>query len=68
MTYEFRDWFACPECGTREDVSTLAYRTEIVFECGDCGTVSEFAIGEHPPLRNLDVDAIEDLAGERDGE
>jgi transcription elongation factor Elf1 len=61
MTYQFQDWFACPECGERDRVSTLAHRTDIVFECYECSQTSEFVIGEDISLRNLDIDAIEDL-------
>lgn len=68
MGHEFQDWFACPGCGERDGVSSLAHRTEIVFECYECGLVSEFVIGEDISLRNLDVDAIADLADEQIGE
>lgn len=60
MDYDFQDWFGCPGCDSPEGVSTLAYKTEIVFECHDCGLVSEFAIGEDVSLQNLDIDAIEE--------
>lgn len=61
MEYSFQDWFACPKCGERDGVSTLAHETEIVFECYECGLVSEFVIGEAISLRNLDVEAIAEL-------
>lgn len=59
--YKFRDWFACPECDGRDDVSTLSHKTEMVFECHECGLISEFVIGEDTSLRNLDVSSIEEL-------
>lgn len=65
MDHRFRDWFACPECGGQEAVSTLAHETEIVFECHECGLVSEFVIGEDISLQNLDAGAITDRAEER---
>lgn len=58
--YTFQDWFRCPECDEQERVSTLSYKTEIIFECHECGTISEFVIGEDISLQNLDADAIED--------
>lgn len=64
MANRFRDWCSCPECGERDEVSTLAHRTEIVFECYDCGLVSKFEIGEALSLQNLDTDAIADSAEE----
>lgn len=58
MEYGFRDWFACPGCGDRESIGTLAHETEIVFECHECGQRSEYVIGEDVPLQGLDIDAI----------
>lgn len=68
MGYSFRDWFACPNCDEREEVSTLAHRTEIVFECYDCGLTAAFVIGEDISLQNLDIDAIADLTDGQSGE
>lgn len=65
MGFTFQDWFGCPECEEQEGVSTLAYKTEIVFECHKCGLVSEFVIGEDLPIQNLDVDTISERADER---
>lgn len=65
MGYEFQDWFACPGCDEQDRVSTLAYKTEIVFECYECGVISEFEIGEDMPLRNLDMNTIAELADEK---
>lgn len=62
MDHGFRDWFACPECEEREEVSSLAHGTDIVFEYYDCGLVSEFVIGEDVSLQSLDVDAIREHA------
>lgn len=59
--YRFRDWFACPECDGRDDVSTLSHKTEMVFECHECGLISEFVMGEDTSLRNLDANAIAGL-------
>lgn len=64
MEYRFRDWFACPECGGREEVSTLAYDTDIVFECYECGLVSEFVVGEDASLQNLDSDSMREAPDE----
>lgn len=63
MEYRFQEWFACPECGERDDVSTLAHGTDIVFECYECGLVSEYALGEGVALRDLDAEAIEGETG-----
>lgn len=65
MEFQFRDWFACPECDERDQVSGLAHDTDIVFECYECGTISEFTFGEDPPLQDVDVKAIRDRADER---
>jgi len=62
MEYRFREWFACPECGARDDVSTLAHEVEIAFECYECGLTAEYVIGEDISLQNLDVDAIAEAA------
>lgn len=59
--YRFSDWFACPKCDGRDDVSTLSHKTEMVFECHECGLISEFVIGEDPSLGNLDAKAITEL-------
>lgn len=67
MGFQFRDWFACPECDEREGVSAFAHDTDIVFECYECGTISEFRFGEDPPLQNLDVEAIHEQADEQPG-
>ena len=64
MSYTFQDWFACPECDERDVVSSFAHRTDIVIECYGCGQISEFTIGEDIPLKNLDTDAIVELAKE----
>jgi transcription elongation factor Elf1 len=58
--YPFQDWFRCPECDEQERVSMLPHKTEIIFECHECETISEFVIGEDIPLQNLDFDDIED--------
>jgi uncharacterized Zn finger protein len=58
--YRFRDWVACPECEEREEVSTLAHKTDIVFECYECGLVSEFELSEENSFQNLDANAIVD--------
>lgn len=60
--HRFRDWFACPDCGADDGVSSLAHGTEIVFECHSCGLVSEYVIGQDVSLQNLDLAAIKDLA------
>lgn len=65
MGYKFRDWFECPDCEEHEEVSTLAFETQIVFECHECGVTSAFVIGEDLPLRNLDSDAIAERTDER---
>lgn len=65
MTDAFRDWLACPACG-EDDVSALAYKTEVVLECRDCGVTSEFVFGEDVPLRDVDQDAVEAVAEEAD--
>lgn len=59
--YRFSDWFACPKCDGGDDVSTLAHKTEIVFECHECGLISEFVIGDSPSLQNLDANAVIEL-------
>ena len=59
--YRFSDWFACPKCDGRDAVSTLSHKTEMVFECHECGLISEFVIGEDTSLRNLDANAITEL-------
>lgn len=64
MVYDFRAWFACPACDEREAVSALAHRTEIVFECYECGQISEYTVGEDVPIRGLDVDAIAEIVDE----
>lgn len=64
MGYGFREWFACPACDEREAVSTLAHSTEIVFECYECGQISEYDIGEDVPLRSLDLEAIAEATEE----
>lgn len=68
MEYSFRDWCACPECGVRDEVSTLAHEDEIVFECYECGLASRFEIGEAASLKNLDPDAIADSTDEGTGD
>lgn len=68
MGYSFQDWFACPNCDEREEVSTLAHMTEIVFECYECGLTSAFVIGEDVSLKNLDIDAIADRTDDHSGE
>ncbi|MFC6764840.1 hypothetical protein [Natrinema soli] len=60
--YRFSDWVACPKCDERDDVSTLSHKTEMVFECHECGLISEFVIGEDIPLQNLDANAIAELS------
>lgn len=65
MRYKFHDWFGCPECDERERVSALAHEAEIVFECHECGAISEFVIGEDLPFQNLNIDAIADRTGEQ---
>lgn len=66
MTYKFQDWFRCPKCDEHERISALSYKTEIVFECHECGAISEFVIGEDIPLQNLDIDAIAERTDEQD--
>lgn len=65
MGYRFRDWFACPECGHSDDVSALAHKNDIVFECYGCGLTSEFVFGKDIGLKDLDPDAIADAADEQ---
>lgn len=64
MEYQFRDWFACPACGERRRVSTLAKDTEIVFECHGCGLIADYVIGRDVSLQNLDIEAIKAVAEE----
>lgn len=65
MEYGFSDWFACPECNASDEVSTLAYKREIVFECHGCGLTSEYVIGEDIGIKGLDLEAIADVADEQ---
>lgn len=65
--YRFSDWFACPKCDGRDGVSTLAHKTEMVFECHECGLISEFVIGDAPSLQNLDANAIIELGDKQAG-
>lgn len=65
MKYEFHDWVACPACDENEEVSTLAHGTEIVFECYECGLISEFVLGEDISLQNFDLEAIVEEIGGR---
>lgn len=58
----FRDWFACPECDSREGVSSLAHGTTIVLECYNCGRTGEYVIGKDVSLQNLDIGAIQQIA------
>lgn len=65
MDYQFHEWFVCPECGEQADVAALAHDAELVFECYECGLISEFDVGEDVPLRNLDADAVAGRSDER---
>lgn len=60
-TMPFRKWLRCPEC-EGEDTGILAYRTEIILECYDCGNVEEFELGADVPVHDLDEDAIDAAA------
>ncbi|MFC7216192.1 hypothetical protein ACFQO4_19195 [Saliphagus sp. GCM10025334] len=64
MTYSFWKWLSCPVCDERDDVKMMAYRTDIVLECYECGQMSEYTIGEDIPIHQLDIDAIAERAGE----
>lgn len=54
----FDDWLACPECDGDGEVSVLAYRTDLVIECYECGQTAEFRIGSDVPFHNLDERAF----------
>lgn len=68
MGFQFKDWVRCPECDEREQVKAITFKTDIVFECYECGMISEFTFGEDIPLQNLDTDAMADIADEQTGD
>ncbi len=63
MGRRFRDWLACPECGSR-DVSMMAHHKDVSLECYRCETTSVYTIGEDTSLNNLDTETIEDVSRE----
>ncbi len=65
MGTQFRDWLGCPECDEREGISMMAHKTDIVLECYDCGTISEYTIGHDISIHGPDIDAIAEVAQER---
>lgn len=62
VDHRFQEWLACPACSGNSAVGILAHRTDIVIECYDCGTMSQFTIGRDVPVSNLDVDEIDRFA------
>lgn len=64
IDYRFQDWLVCPECDGETDAGILAHGTDVVIECYDCGTTSEFTIGVDVPVSNLDADLIDRFADE----
>ena len=67
MSSDFHDWLACPDCDEPTQISILAYKTELVFQCYECGRISEFVIGEDTPLRGLDPGAVTDQTTRQTG-
>ncbi|ELY62074.1 hypothetical protein [Natronolimnohabitans innermongolicus] len=62
IDHQFQAWLTCPDCTGDSGVGILAHGTEIVIECYDCGTSSEFTIGQDVPVSNLDTSEIERFA------
>ncbi|WP_254763256.1 hypothetical protein [Natrinema marinum] len=56
---EFRNWLRCPACSTAEAVSVLAYGTEVVLECYECGHTGEFTLGRDIPFQDV-ADGVAD--------
>ncbi len=50
MEYSFREWLTCPECSEDEEIGILKHNSEIVFECYECGQISEFTLGDERPF------------------
>ena len=63
--YEFANWVACPACDEQEKASSFAYKTDIVFECYECGLISEFVFGEDISLQNLVPEAMGEVVDEQ---
>lgn len=66
IAYRFQDWLCCPDCEENSDTGILAYGTDVVIECYDCGMTSEYTIGQDVPVSNLDTDDIDRFTDESD--
>ena len=64
LEYRFQEWLSCPACDGDEDVGILAHGTDIVIECYGCSVTSDYTIGDDVPVTNLDVEEIEQAAGD----
>lgn len=64
---KFIDWIICPSCGA-DNIGVLSHDTDMVFECYECGLISEFTIGEDVPLNDLNPEKIRDSEQRGDGD